>query len=199
MQLKQLVMLPVLAWCLLVFALITIVFILPMTFSVGTAWFFILKIHKLMYGVSAAAVVEELCLKKNPNLGAISRFLSANRGPVVIAVVLPMSIVFDAFCYMRSTYIQMNNSAPSKHDERVRNVQKQVKAWRASGSERRMVTGRPGWEGISPRLREYKKTSHKIFLPLMDVLEVDEKNMTVRVEPLVTMGQLSHTLLPRGW
>ena len=29
--------------------------------------------------------------------------------------------------------------------------------------------------------------------------EVCEKTMTVRVEPLVTMGQLTATLLPLGW
>eukprot|EP01126_Amoeba_proteus_P036736 TRINITY_DN3750_c0_g2_i1.p1 TRINITY_DN3750_c0_g2~~TRINITY_DN3750_c0_g2_i1.p1 ORF type:complete len:416 (+),score=75.09 TRINITY_DN3750_c0_g2_i1:119-1366(+) len=33
----------------------------------------------------------------------------------------------------------------------------------------------------------------------VDILEVDIQNRTVRVEPLVTCGQLTHTLLPLGW
>lgn len=33
----------------------------------------------------------------------------------------------------------------------------------------------------------------------IDVLEINTKKQTVRVEPLVTCGQLSHTLLPLGW
>jgi len=34
---------------------------------------------------------------------------------------------------------------------------------------------------------------------LRDIIELDEKNQTVRVEPLVNMGQLSRFLIPLGW
>ena len=34
---------------------------------------------------------------------------------------------------------------------------------------------------------------------LYDILTLDEENMTVRVEPMVNMGQLSHYLTPLGY
>ena len=33
----------------------------------------------------------------------------------------------------------------------------------------------------------------------MDILNVDTHKKTVTVEPLVSMGQLSHALIPKGW
>lgn len=34
---------------------------------------------------------------------------------------------------------------------------------------------------------------------LYDILDVNEEKMTVRVEPMVNMGQLSHYLIPKGY
>ncbi|XP_077290094.1 delta(24)-sterol reductase-like isoform X2 [Arctopsyche grandis] len=62
-----------------------------------------------------------------------------------------------------------------------------------------MCTGRPGWQTMSFRRGLYKDTHHKIYINLVDVLKVDTKNMSVRVEPLVTMGQLSATLSNLGY
>ena len=47
--------------------------------------------------------------------------------------------------------------------------------------------------------RTYKKTSTQIRVNLFDILEIDEKNMTVRCEPMVSMGDISHYLIPRGY
>ena len=38
-----------------------------------------------------------------------------------------------------------------------------------------------------------------VDINLVDVLEVDEKKMIVRVEPMATMGQITATLTPLGW
>ena len=46
---------------------------------------------------------------------------------------------------------------------------------------------------------KYKKTSTKINLDLYDILDINTKKKTVRLEPQVTMGQLSATLIPNGW
>ena len=52
---------------------------------------------------------------------------------------------------------------------------------------------------MSFREGTYKKTLHNISVNLIDVLEVDAERQVVRVEPLVSMGQLTATLNPLGW
>jgi len=52
---------------------------------------------------------------------------------------------------------------------------------------------------VSLREGRYKKTLHNISVNLIDVLEVDTTRQVVRVEPLVSMGQLTATLVPLGW
>lgn len=46
---------------------------------------------------------------------------------------------------------------------------------------------------------KYKDTHHRLHIDLMDILNVDINKKTVTVEPLVSMGQLSHALIPKGW
>ena len=62
-----------------------------------------------------------------------------------------------------------------------------------------MVTARGGWQSISPGFRTYKSSAYQVRVDLYDVLELNEEEAWVRVEPLVSMGQLSHYLLPRGY
>ena len=44
----------------------------------------------------------------------------------VILFLLPMSVVFDAYMYIRNWVVFKMNSAPKLHDARVKHVQKQV-------------------------------------------------------------------------
>lgn len=63
-----------------------------------------------------------------------------------------------------------------------------------------MCTGRPGYETMSLFQGVYKNTMKKIDLSdFVDILEINPERRTVRVEPGVTCGQLSHYLLPFGW
>jgi delta24-sterol reductase len=52
---------------------------------------------------------------------------------------------------------------------------------------------------VSLRVGMYKKTMQNISVNLIDVLEVDTTRQVVRVEPLVSMGQITATLNPLGW
>ena len=36
-------------------------------------------------------------------------------------------------------------------------------------------------------------------IPLYDILSLDEQNMTVRVEPMVSVGDITRFLVPRGY
>lgn len=62
-----------------------------------------------------------------------------------------------------------------------------------------MCTARPGWATVSFRRGLYKNQLRNIEVNMIDILEINETKMTVRVEPLVTMGQVTAFLNPLGW
>ena len=103
------------------------------------------------------------------------------------------------FLYLRHLVIFKLFSAPKLHEWRVKQVQKQIRDWNNGGRKGKMCTSRPGWMTVSLRVGQYKKNLQKISVNLMDVLEVDTTRCVVRVEPMVTMGQLTATLVPMGW
>ncbi|CAK4616770.1 hypothetical protein LEN26_007351 [Aphanomyces euteiches] len=121
------------------------------------------------------------------------------RWVLVCFFLLPVSFLYDILFYLRSKVIFYLNSAPSKHKERVKQVQDQIIRWSKDGRKSPMCTARPGWQNISYRRGKYKKTLSNISINMMDILEVNTTARTVRVEPLVTMGQLSAMLSPMGW
>ncbi|KAK4319169.1 hypothetical protein Pmani_009871 [Petrolisthes manimaculis] len=131
--------------------------------------------------------------------GWIEYILIHYRWVIVIFFLLPASFLYDIYYYTRSWIIFKFNSAPQQHDMKVRDVQMQVGEWCAGDQDVPMCTARPGWQTISFREGAYKKTFHKISINLVDILEIDTQKRTVRCEPLVTMGQLTHTLIKLGW
>lgn len=50
-------------------------------------------------------------------------------------------------------------------------------------------------------LKKFSRTQdlcHKVPIPLYDILELKEDVMTVRVEPMVTVGDITRYLIPKG-
>lgn len=86
----------------------------------------------------------------------------------------------------------------------MRDIQQQIRDWKASGGKSRLCTARGGWQSISPGYRSYKELAHQISVNLFDILEYTASDpradgaATLRVEPMVNMGQISHYLVPRG-
>ncbi|KAF2360095.1 FAD linked oxidase N-terminal [Trinorchestia longiramus] len=117
----------------------------------------------------------------------------------VVLFLLPLSAVYDVYYYARSWVIFKLNSAPKQHAKKVENVQNQVRAWRRRGERNHMCTARPGWQTISFREPRYKRSFTNVHIDLVDVLEIDTKKRSVRCEPLVSMGQLTATLIDLGW
>lgn len=117
----------------------------------------------------------------------------------VLLFLLPLSILYDFYHYARNLIVFHLRSAPRKHDERVANVQRQVRAWIDGGRTQKMCTARPGWQTMSFRVPKYKKTHYTVDCNLVDILEIDVERRVVRLEPMVTMGQVTSTLLPLGW
>ncbi len=62
-----------------------------------------------------------------------------------------------------------------------------------------MCTARAPWMTMSTRVATYKEDCTQITIDLHDVLALDESRGTIRVEPLVTMGQITRYLIPLGW
>ena len=134
--------------------------------------------------------------------------LTHYRSLLCLFVLLPLSVLFETYLYIRNTLNFLTRwRAPKNHARRVKAIQTQVQAWEAKdkglddNQERpKMCSARPGWQTMSLRVGLYKSTSYKIQLgDLTEVLEINTAAQLVKVEPMVTMGQLTHALLPLGW
>ncbi|KAI4889050.1 hypothetical protein NFI96_001504 [Prochilodus magdalenae] len=93
----------------------------------------------------------------------------------VCLFLLPLSVIFDVYYYVRAWIIFKMCSAPKLHDQRVRDIQRQVREWKKEGGKTHMCTGRPGWLTVSLRVGKYKKTHKNIMINMMDILNVDTK------------------------
>lgn len=136
---------------------------------------------------------------ENKGGGWVEYMLTHYRWVIVIFFLLPASFFYDIYYYTRSWLIFKLSSAPQQHDKKVKAVQKQVREWCKGDQNVHMCTARPGWQTISFREGAYKKTFHKVAINMVDILEIDTDKKTVRCEPMVTMGQLTHTLVELGW
>ena len=117
----------------------------------------------------------------------------------VVPIVLPLSVVFNAFWALCNRYHGFFQSAPGGHDKRVRDLQQQLAVWRRSDSRAPLCTARKPWMSISTRVARYKHRHNTIAVSLYDILDIDTRRRVVRVEPLVTIGQLTRRLVPLGW
>nr|XP_022915592.1 delta(24)-sterol reductase-like [Onthophagus taurus] len=131
--------------------------------------------------------------------GLVEYILINYRWVFVCFFLLPISFVYDILFYLRNYVVFKLSSAPKNHVNKVKHVQDQVKRWAQDGKKTKMCTSRPGWQTTSFRRPLYKNTFYKVDVNLVDILEVDTKKQTIRVEPLVTMGQLTKTINPLGW
>lgn len=118
--------------------------------------------------------------------------------------------MFDSIIYIRNKWFWFwRGRTPHLHDSRVRQIVTQVEDWHkhrndpnSSSKYPFMCTARPNHSVMSFRSSLYKVNNKRNQIDLnalRDIIELDEKNQTVRVEPLVNMGQLSRFLIPLGW
>ena len=113
---------------------------------------------------------------------------------------MPLSLAYDTYLLVRNLMsFHFREKAPEKHAQRVAKISDEIKEWVKEGRKTQMCTARPGWQAMSLRAGKYKKTFKNISLDLHDVLEINTEKQTCKVEPMVTMGQITHSLLPLGW
>jgi len=137
-------------------------------------------------------------LQKSLSLEALTLYVLTNHRSAVVTIFgLPLSLMFDWALRLRSSYITIFRSAPHLHDDRVRAIQTQVRD--RPDKLAPLCTARPGWMSISLSYRTYKKKWNAIEMPLYDILSIDLEEKIVRVEPFVSIGQLTHALNPKGY
>ncbi|VEN43663.1 unnamed protein product [Callosobruchus maculatus] len=127
-------------------------------------------------------------------------FLEENRGLVVLLFCLPASFIFNLILSLRTQLHRAIFGSPKLHDQRVSDIQKQVQKWnRMPKDERKLLcTSRPNWMSLSTTFFR-KDQCHRINIDLFDILELDEERLTVRVEPMVTVGEITKYLIPKGY
>lgn len=188
-KLTELFLVLIMAAQMILLTAFVLILIFPLTFSIGFIYLLVAVLARNSFSPNA---VEDLALKKIKGIGFFAKFATRYRTPLVIAFVLPMSLIFDAFFYFRQKFIEkVHGNTPEMHDFRVEKIKSEIKMW---DGKRKMATARPNWLMMTPKLNEYKNSSHLVEIPLYDILEIDEQNMTVRCEPGVSMGQLSRFL-----
>ncbi|MEX1000681.1 MAG: FAD-binding oxidoreductase [Crocinitomicaceae bacterium] len=131
--------------------------------------------------------------------GWVEILLTKYRGTFATLILIPISVCFESYLKSKRKISFWLRSAPKKHDKRVQKVRNQLKDWKENGCQEQLTTGRSGWFSMSELVPAYKKTNRKIHLNMNDILEINEEKQTVRVEPQVSMGQLTSALNPRGW
>jgi delta24-sterol reductase len=133
-------------------------------------------------------------------LGQIFEYLlTHHRGLFATVFLLPLSAAYGAYADLRNRIAFRRNSAPAQHEAKVQAVIQQIEAWKQEGAGQKLTTARSGWETMSELVPKYKLSHRRIAVELYDILGIDEARRVVRVEPLATMGQISRSLIPRGW
>ena len=131
-------------------------------------------------------MADDFILKKR-----FIRWMEDNRGIILTVFGLPASFIFDLIMQVRNWVQRILFSSPTLHNERVRKIQKQVRDWNQLSEPRPfMCTSRPNWLSLSTTFFN-KDACHKIPIPLYDILKLDEEKMTVTVEPMVTVGDIT--------
>lgn len=123
------------------------------------------------------------------------------RGVVMVGIVLPLSFAMELAGELRDWFFRTFQVAPQLHDKRVAEVQRQVKAWNASGQrgKKLMCTDRSPWLSMSVRTASFKADCNRIKCQLCDILELNEEKMTIRSEPMVNMRGMTQFLGPKGY
>lgn len=126
-----------------------------------------------------------------------STFLTRNRGMIIFLFAVPFSFLYNKKEQIQSWIYRTFFASPKKHDQRVANISHLVKS--AAKSGKKLVTARPTWKTMSNRKSNFKDDCVQIPLNLKDILHLDKENLTITVEPMVTMADITRFLVPKGY
>ncbi len=126
----------------------------------------------------------------------LEKFLSNNRGFVIAIFAVPVSFAYRCAQGLNNWAYRIFRNA-ERHTEAVRKIQDQVRSGYEGGM--RMCTSRKPWKSMSLRSADFKQDMKQIDIELRNVLQVDTKRRIVRAEPMITMGEITHFLKPKGF
>lgn len=138
--------------------------------------------------------------KKRP--WSLVDFLVQFRWVVVVPIVLPISWLYQV---QKDFFDWWSNrkSFSQREREHAENVEKVVKRLRARDRQRDglVCTARKPWLAVAMRNSDYKRARrYEVDLSAFyQILNIDTVNRIARVEPYVTMGQLSAVTVPLGF
>eukprot|EP00921_Rhytidocystis_pertsovi_P008969 GHVQ01014524.1.p1 GENE.GHVQ01014524.1~~GHVQ01014524.1.p1 ORF type:complete len:501 (+),score=46.83 GHVQ01014524.1:113-1615(+) len=133
-------------------------------------------------------------------LWGIVNYIATEHQWLPLLVLIPVHAVRSVCAYCRLRLGMLLGIADTRsHHARVENVQAQVKAWKASGSEVPMCTSRNKYDSITIQNQVYKERMYQINVNLPHILGLDTERKVVRVEPMVTIGQVNDWLIAKGW
>ncbi|URE28194.1 FAD binding domain [Musa troglodytarum] len=126
-------------------------------------------------------------------------YLVQFRWIIIVFVALPLSCVIYFLSYLeeRKTEKKTYRQRQKEHEENVHKVVKRLQQ-RNPFKDGLVCTARKPYIVVGMRHVDYKRARHfEVDLsPFNNVLDVDRERMVVKVEPLVTMGQLSRITVP---
>eukprot|EP00056_Hartaetosiga_gracilis_P002139 m.51064 g.51064 ORF g.51064 m.51064 type:complete len:507 (-) comp10927_c0_seq2:29-1549(-) len=134
----------------------------------------------------------------------IGYIITYHRWVVVMVFLMPASLVMNTILYFQAWWAlkagKINKRSIEQHKNGVKKVVDAIEKWRKAADGTKLCTARPGWLAMSIRIGKYKDTHTGIPVGhLNSVVSIDKKKKTVFVEPNVTMGQITATLLPLGF
>jgi delta24-sterol reductase len=128
---------------------------------------------------------------------SFQELLTRHRGLVIFLFAVPVSFLFQKAQDMRNWYYRTFLATNKLHDKKVREIQVMVKSEYKDG--KMMCTARAPWKTMSIRKVTYKDEYSRIPIDLKNILELNQERKIVRVEPMVTMGDITHYLIPKGY
>jgi len=135
---------------------------------------------------------------RHPTMASsFEKFLTKHRGLVIFLFAVPISFVWQLVLDLEQWIFLTFKNTNKLHDAKVQKIQDEVR--KASKSGKKMCTARKPWATISSRNATFKKDLAQISIDLRNVLNLDINRKVVKVEPMVTMGDLSHYLIPKGY
>lgn len=130
----------------------------------------------------------------------VVRFLEDHRVWLLTFFVLPASYIFNLVLSIKKYFLKLKYADANEHDNRVKEIQQKIEAWNKLPPEGRklLCTSRANWLSLS--LSFFRKDlCHKIPIDLYNILELNEEQLTVRVEPMVSVSDITKYLVPKGY
>ena len=93
----------------------------------------------------------------------ILNYITVNHIWVFTIFFVPISLVYDCIATLRTHLVYFYTDTSTSHEERVKNVQRQVRDYIKSGSDKGMCTSRPAWKSVSLQPQVVKKHAFMQF------------------------------------